>query len=199
MSKPLTAPTTSPCNRRGRHLLAPVALAGLALAVAACGSTTASSVSAPQPAVAPSPAAVGGVLATAQTPLGTIVVDAQGRTVYEFASDTKNTSTCNGQCLTYWPIVSAPPTVPAALPGITGTVGSFTRTDGGKQLTINGLPLYTYAADTSPGMTTGQGSSGSGAKWWVVAPDGSPITSAAPSTPAAAPAAPSVPPASNGY
>jgi predicted lipoprotein with Yx(FWY)xxD motif len=123
------------------------------------------------------------VLSTASSPLGTILVDAQGRTVYEFASDSKNTSTCSGQCLTYWPPVVAPATVPGAVPGITGALGSFTRKDGGSELTINGLPLYTFAGDTAPGMTAGQGSNGSGAKWWVVAPDGSPITTMAGGTP----------------
>jgi predicted lipoprotein with Yx(FWY)xxD motif len=163
-----------------RVFLAPLGLAGIALAVAACGSTTASSVSVPQPAVATPKVNGGAVLGTASTPLGTILVDAQGRTLYEFASDSKNTSTCTGQCLTYWPVATAPANPPGAVPGITGSLGSFARPDGGTQLTINGLPLYTYAADTAPGMTSGQGSTGSGAKWWVVAPGGSPVTATAP-------------------
>ncbi len=182
--------------------MAPLGFAVLALAVAACGSTTASSVSVPQPAVAAPSIAAGAVLGTASTPLGTILVDAQGRTVYEFASDSKNTTTCTGQCLTYWPVVTAPAKVSGTNPGVTGTVGSFARPDGGSQLTINGLPLYTYAADTAPGMTGGQGSTGSGAKWWVVAPDGTPITTSAPrgAGTAASPASPAAArPAAGGY
>jgi predicted lipoprotein with Yx(FWY)xxD motif len=176
MSNRLTTRIPSMPHRVGRLRLAPICLVGVALIVAGCGSTTASSVSVPQPASVAPAASSGALLGTAATPLGTILVDSRGRTVYEFASDSANSSTCSGQCLTYWPVVSAPVTVPGTIAGVTGTVGSFTRTDGGTQLTINGLPLYTYAADTAPGMTTGQGSNGSGAKWWVVAPDGSPIT-----------------------
>jgi predicted lipoprotein with Yx(FWY)xxD motif len=176
-------------ERRARLLLAPLGFAGVALIVAACGSTTASSVSVPKPAVVASSTASGTVLGSAKTPLGTILVDAQGRTVYEFASDSKDTSTCTAQCLSYWPPVKAPSTLPGTISGVTGTVGSFARPDGGTQLTINGLPLYTYAADTAPGMTTGQGSTGSGAKWWVVAPDGTPITTTPP-VGSAGPAAP---------
>ena len=176
-------------ERRARLLLTPLGFAGVVLIVAACGSTTASSVSVPKPAVVASSAALGTVLGTTKTPLGTILVDAQGRTVYEFASDSKDTSTCTAQCLGYWPPVNAPATLPGTISGVTGTVGSFARPDGGAQLTINGLPLYTYAGDTAPGMTTGQGSTGSGAKWWVVAPDGTPITT----TPPAGSAGPSAP------
>jgi predicted lipoprotein with Yx(FWY)xxD motif len=203
MSKNLTNLNRSVHDRRGRFILAPLGFVGLALAVAACGSTTATSASLPQPAVVAPATSSGGVLGTATTPLGTILVDAQGRTVYEFASDSKDTSTCSGQCLTYWPVVTAPTNVPGAIAGVTGTVGSFTRTDGGTQLTINGLPLYTYAADTAPGMTTGQGSNGSGAKWWVVAPDGSPITSTttlgSAASPAPASTAAAAQPATGGY
>lgn len=186
----------------GGRLLTPIGLAGIALVAAACGSTTASPVSVPQPAVVSTAGTSASGLSTASSPLGTILVDAQGRTVYEFASDSKNTSTCTGQCLTYWPPVAATATGLGASPGITGTVGSFTRSDGGSQVTINGLPLYTYAGDTAPGMTTGQGSNGSGAKWWVVAPDGSPITTSAAGQPSAAPsAAPAsaAAPAAGGY
>ena len=163
--------------RLARTYLAGAGIVGVALVAAACGGSSTATGSAAQPAVVASTPAARALLGTSSTPLGTILVDGQGRTVYEFASDSKNTSTCSGQCLSYWPLVSASSIVPSTLPGVTGTIGSITRTDGGKQLTINGLPLYTYAGDTAPGMTSGQGSIGSGAKWWVVAPNGTPITS----------------------
>ena len=113
---------------------------------------------------------------TAQSPLGPILVDAKGRTVYVFMADSPGTSTCTGQCLDYWPAVVAPAKLPAPASGVTGKLGSITRDDGTRQLTINGWPLYTYAGDTKAGMTSGQGSSGSGAKWWVVSPAGKKIT-----------------------
>jgi len=113
---------------------------------------------------------------TAKSALGPILVDAKGRTVYVFMADSPGRSTCTGQCLTYWPAVVAPAKLPAAAAGVTGKLGSITRDDGTRQLTINGWPLYTYAGDTKAGMTSGQGSSGSGAKWWVVSPAGKKIT-----------------------
>jgi hypothetical protein len=56
-------------------------------------------------------------------------------------------------------------------------LGTITRSDGAKQVTYKGHPLYYYTADTSAGQTTGQGSNQFGAKWWLVAPSGSGITS----------------------
>lgn len=128
------------------------------------------------------------VLETEQTPLGTILVDKKGRTVYLFMADKRGVSNCSGQCLQYWPPVIAPTTLPAKVPGVTGKLGVLKRSDGTRQLTINGWPLYLYAGDTKPGMTAGQGSNGGGALWWVVAPNGKKITKALPSaSPAASP------------
>lgn len=116
-------------------------------------------------------------LKTANTPLGRIVTDARGRTVYVFAADSKGKSACTGPCLDYWPIVKAPRKLPAKVPGITARLGVLVRADGLRQLTLNGAPLYTYAGDTARGQTNGQGVNGSGARWWVVSPAGKRITS----------------------
>jgi hypothetical protein len=62
---------------------------------------------------------------------------------------------------------------------VTATLGTLTRPDGGKQLTIDGLPAYTYSGDTSTGMTAGQGLNASGGLWWLITPSGSPLTGAA--------------------
>ena len=51
------------------------------------------------------------------------------------------------------------------------------RKNGAKQVAYMGHPLYYYVADTKPGAVTGQGSNQFGAKWWLVAPSGSAITS----------------------
>lgn len=112
-------------------------------------------------------------LATAQNPLGTIVVDGKGMTVYVFDKDTADSgaSTCEGDCLAKWPAVVATSEKPEAT-GVTGTVGEITRTDGTKQVTLNGLPLYYFAGDAAAGDTTGQGLGG---VWWVVAPTGDKI------------------------
>ena len=48
--------------------------------------------------------------------------------------------------------------------------------DGSKQVTYDGHPLYYFSGDSGPGTATGQGSDGFGAKWWLVAPTGSDVT-----------------------
>jgi predicted lipoprotein with Yx(FWY)xxD motif len=112
-------------------------------------------------------------LATADSDLGTIVVDGAGMTLYVFDKDVADSgeSTCEGDCLVKWPPVVAESDTPT-VDGVTGTVGVITRTDGTNQVTLNGLPLYYWAGDTAAGETTGQAV---GDVWWVVAPNGDKI------------------------
>ncbi len=58
----------------------------------------------------------------------------------------------------------------------TADLGTITRSDGSKQVTYDGQPLYYYVGDSGPGQTNGQGSDNFGAKWWLVAPAGTKIT-----------------------
>ena len=99
-----------------------------------------------------------------------ILVDARGMTLYVFALDKKNQSACYNTCAVYWPPVIVPTgtTVPATMPSIKGTFGATRRTDGKRQLTFDGAPLYTYVGDKKPGDMAGQGSTGSGGYWWIV-------------------------------
>jgi predicted lipoprotein with Yx(FWY)xxD motif len=63
-------------------------------------------------------------------------VDSKNATVHEFADDHDGKSTCTGDCATVWPPVVAPDT-PALVPaGVTGQLGSATRDDGSKRLTV---------------------------------------------------------------
>ncbi|QUB99067.1 hypothetical protein [Cellulosimicrobium cellulans] len=117
-------------------------------------------------------------LGTADSSLGTVVVDGQGMTVYYYDKDTKGsgTSACEGECAAAWPAVHAASADPE-VDGVTGEVGTITGVDGELQVTVDGRPVYTYAADTGPGDVTGQGVNG---VWHVVAPDGTEIMDAAP-------------------
>lgn len=117
-------------------------------------------------------------LGTADSSLGTIVVDGQGMTVYYYDKDTKGsgTSACEGECAAAWPAVHAASAEPD-VEGVTAEVGTITGVDGELQVTVDGRPVYTYAADTGPGDVTGQGVNG---VWHVVAPDGTEVMDAAP-------------------
>lgn len=150
-------------------------LAGALTLLAACGSsTTTTSSPASNAGSTGSPAAATGAVTikTASTKIGTVLTNAKGHTIYWFAIDTPHKSNCTGSCLTYWPPVlgSSASVSGTSLPGTWGTI---TRSNGQKQLTYDGHPLYTYAGDTSAGMTSGNGTNLSGGLWWAMTPSGS--------------------------
>jgi predicted lipoprotein with Yx(FWY)xxD motif len=151
------------------------ALAGAALLIAACGSSAApktSGYAGSSPAAKPSSAASATVVIdTRSTSIGTVLTNAQGFTLYWFAIDTPTTSKCYGTCASYWPPLIGKPVAGsgASLPKGFSTI---TRSNGQLQATYDGHPLYTYEADTSAGMTTGNGSNLSGGLWWAMTPSG---------------------------
>ena len=178
------------------------------LAAAACSS--AASTSAPAPASsapassAPASSGVsttGTVIMTQAGSAGAFLTDGSGRTVYLWAKDTTNMSDCSGACLQAWPAVPATGTLTATGGAQASDLGTITRSDGTKQATYDGHPLYYFVGDSGPGQTAGQGSDNFGAKWWLVGPSGAKITTAdtasASAAGAPAPAAPSTPASSN--
>jgi predicted lipoprotein with Yx(FWY)xxD motif len=153
-------------------------LAALALTVSACGSSGSSSsgTAANTPAAggnssSAAPATASGSTVTVKT-IGSqqVVVDSNGMTLYWFAIDTPTKSNCSGQCATFWPPVKGPLTAGS---GVTGTLGTITRSDGTTQATYDGHPLYTYVGDKSPGQATGNGKNLSGGLWWEMTVSGS--------------------------
>jgi predicted lipoprotein with Yx(FWY)xxD motif len=149
-------------------------LAALALTVSACGSSGSSSGTAantPAGGGNSSSAAAGGSTVTEKT-IGSqqVLVDSNGMTLYWFVPDTSTKSNCSGQCATYWPPVKGPLTAGS---GVTGTLGTITRSDGTTQATYDGHPLYTYVGDKSPGQNTGNGKNLSGGVWWEMTVSGS--------------------------
>ena len=121
----------------------------------------------------PAAAAASTDLATAETSLGTVVVDGKGMTAYYFLKDTKGsgTSACSGDCAAAWPAITTENATPTVT-GVTGEVGTITGTDGKLQVTIDGRPIYTFAQDKAPGDVNGQGLN---SVWYVIAPDGTEI------------------------
>ena len=174
---------------RTRTMIAP--LLGLSLVLAACssggGATTAPAASASaspaseapsESAAAESPsesaAAGGATVNLADTSLGSVLVGADGKTLYIFTPDAASTgkSVCNGECATAWPPLmgDAVPTVGTGLEA--EDFSTITRDDGSKQIAFYGQPLYYFAADAAAGDVKGQGLND---KWYVVGADGTPI------------------------
>ncbi|MGE5375704.1 MAG: hypothetical protein ACM3XO_11665 [Bacteroidota bacterium] len=102
------------------------------------------------------------------------LVDQQGRSLYLFTTDSQNggTSACTAECLSQWQPVIVTGT-PQAGQGVNASLlGTIKRDDGTLQATYNGWPLYTYAGDTGPGTTSGQGV---GSAWYLVSGTGNAI------------------------
>jgi predicted lipoprotein with Yx(FWY)xxD motif len=143
----------------------------LAVVAAGCGSSGGSSTATAK--------AAGGSSATvsvANSGLGKILVDSQGRTLYLFQKDTGTKSTCSGGCATAWPPLRTSGKPTAGSGAKASLLGTTARSDGKPQVTYNGHPLYGFQGDTKPGDTTGQGNPGFGAPWYVLSPTGNAIT-----------------------
>ena len=153
----------------------------LALILSACASATPTPVvpvtgqSTGTPAMPTGPAMVNvGQNAT----LGSFLVDTNGMTLYVYANDTANTSTCTAACSTNWPPLLTAGAPTAGTGATASLLGTLTRADGTTQVTYNSLPLYYFAKDKVAGDTTGEGVKG---LWSVVDPTGKAIVA----TPAA--------------
>lgn len=139
-----------------RRLLTISGMLLAATAVVGCSSTGAT----PNVSAAPaSPAGPATVEAESVGSLGTVLVAGSNKmTVYTFTKDVKDsgTSACTGECLAKWPALTVAGGTPSGGSGVTGTLGTITRTDDGTlQVTYNGLPLYFFANDKAPGDATG--------------------------------------------
>jgi predicted lipoprotein with Yx(FWY)xxD motif len=105
------------------------------------------------------------------------LTDSSGRSLYLWVPDTSTKSTCSGACATAWPPLTTTG-APAAGAGVTASdLGTISRSDGTKQVTYDGHPLYRFSGDSGAGETKGEGSNGFGAPWYLVAPSGQQITS----------------------
>ncbi|QRP50230.1 hypothetical protein [Amycolatopsis sp. FDAARGOS 1241] len=127
--------------------------------MAACGSGG-SAGPAPMPgasqgsaSAAPAPATLG----ETNTSLGTVLTNAQGFTLYTFDEDKNGMSACtdNG-CKSLWPPVVGKAQAANAV-SLPGQLATISRSDGIEQATYNGKPVYTFAQDTAPGQTKGDG------------------------------------------
>jgi predicted lipoprotein with Yx(FWY)xxD motif len=116
--------------------------------------------------------AKGTVVALKKTSLGTILVDARGRTLYLFEKDRSGVSACAAACAKFWPRLTSQAT-PRAGKGVQQSMLRLTRQHNGlRQVTYAGHPLYTFVGDKSSGQTAGEGLNNFGAEWYVLAASG---------------------------
>jgi predicted lipoprotein with Yx(FWY)xxD motif len=106
--------------------------------------------------------------------LGVVLVNAKGRTLYVFMPDKHSRVTCTGSCASFWPPLklkgSAKPTAGGAAKA--KFLGSDKNPSGGRVVTYDKWPLYTYAGDGGPGQANGQALNSSGGKWYVISAAG---------------------------
>ena len=162
--------TRSPFALSLALLVAVAALAGCGSSNNSTSTSTAASTGS-TPSAAQSGAAI--VEVASNPALGSILVDAEGQTLYVFQKDKGGKSSCSGSCAKVWPpevTTSSPKAGSGASASMLGTVK---RSDGTMQVTYAGHPLYTYTADTSPGQVNGNGVNSYGGVWNAVQPSGS--------------------------
>lgn len=155
-----------------------IPLAAVAVLAAACGGS-ASTAAAPPSAAAPTSAAASpsgssssGAAITLKTNNGSkgiFLTDQAGKTLYLYTVDKGTTSACYTGCATLWPPLIAKGAVQVAGDASAKDVGETTRTDGTKQVTYAGHPLYYFAGDSTPGQTKGEDLQG---VWFLVGPAG---------------------------
>ncbi len=94
----------------------------------------------------------------------TVLTDAQGMTLYYFTPDTKTTTACTGGCASTWPpLLTTGSNIPTSVTNLPGKLTALANKNG-TQIQYNGHFLYTFASDSAPGQTHGQGVGG---KWFV--------------------------------
>jgi predicted lipoprotein with Yx(FWY)xxD motif len=156
------------------RLLALMVLVAAASLAAACGSSSGSGGAS---GTSSSPASSGSALKTTTISGVTVLTSAKGFTLSWFVPDTSTKSNCNGSCAQIWPPVKGPATAGS---GVTGKLGTITRSDGSAQATYDGHPLYTYTADTAPGQANGNGINVSGGVWHEVTASGAAAPASSP-------------------
>jgi len=135
-------------------LASPLTIASILLAACGSSSNRYSTATVQPPAQTGTSSAVV-VKSASSARLGTVLVNAQGMTLYHLSAEGSGKFICTGTgCVSIW----HPVLVPAG--GAPSGVISLTvvkRPDGTSQVAYKGEPLYTFASDMSPGEAKGQG------------------------------------------
>jgi predicted lipoprotein with Yx(FWY)xxD motif len=166
-------PADPGCAGRRRHARLALTSAAVILCACGCGGSAASH--------SAGETAPGGLTVTVTARslprVGTVLVTSQGLALYVFAPDHHRAMTCKGTCLGTWPPLTLPSgSRLAAGAGVNRRLlGSDPDPAGGRVVTYDGWPLYTYTGDVDPGQATGQDLNLNGGEWYVIRPSGHPL------------------------
>jgi predicted lipoprotein with Yx(FWY)xxD motif len=110
--------------------------------------------------------------------LGVVLVTSSGRTLYMFKPDKRQKVTCKRSCAAVWPPLKLKAGQKATASGAVKQklLGSDPNPSGGRVVTYNRWPLYTYVGDAKPGQANGQATNLNGGLWYVMSPSGKYIT-----------------------
>jgi predicted lipoprotein with Yx(FWY)xxD motif len=126
----------------------------------AAGATGGAAAQASSGALGPTPGST--VLIVQKSAIGYVLAQANGQVVYTYDKDTKGGSpSCTGSCASTWKAVLGKP-APSPADTLPGTLGTVSTANGAKQITYNGLPLYSYKGAHVFATT------GNGGDWHVV-------------------------------
>jgi len=105
---------------------------------------------------------------------GKVLFDGKQRALYLFTKDGTGDSQCYGACATAWPPFYAKGKLKGG-PGVNQSMlGTTTRTDGRRQVTYAGKPLYYYITDKDPLEITCHNVDEFGGIWYVLGRNGAP-------------------------
>ncbi|HJQ50843.1 MAG TPA: hypothetical protein VJ838_10050 [Gaiellaceae bacterium] len=162
-------------NRYHLRLFGVALVAALGLIAAGCGGGSPGS-AAPTGGVAGEQHFASGatVMTRKVSGLGVVLVNSKGRTLYVFMKDAHSRVTCTGQCASFWPPLKWKS---ASKPTAGGTakrslLGTDKNPSGGRVVTYNKWPLYTYSGDSGAGQANGENQTLNGGKWYVISPKG---------------------------
>jgi predicted lipoprotein with Yx(FWY)xxD motif len=111
--------------------------------------------------------------------LGTVLVNSEGFTVYQFGKDQGTTSSCYGECEEAWMPVTIKGAPTAGGGAISSQLGTTKRKDGTLQVTYAGHPLYTFIEDKGPGEANGNELEEFGGTWSALDEAGSAVEGSA--------------------
>jgi predicted lipoprotein with Yx(FWY)xxD motif len=144
----------------------PLAAAGVLAAACSSGGSQSSAPSASSSSSSSATSAAGTSSSAATVEVHTsngksFLTDSSGRALYLWTPDTKTKSTCSGACASAWPPLTVKGGPTAGTGATASDLGTISRSDGTKQVTYAGHPLYYFAGDNAAGQTNGEGSNGS--------------------------------------